>query len=341
MWRSAGRSPRPPAGARLACVVLGGALVAPGPARAASDDASLPFALTYAAPAACIDAASFRARLLSLPVAPGATPPRAPSLVLTIEEKDGRFVGVLRVTHADGGSMERTVASGRCDEVSDALEIIAAVALGLRAPPPRSPQVASPSPSLPLASPPQPPSLPRSRARWRFMGALRAGLVSGAGPDLEVTPSVALGLTLDRDGLLAPSFEIEGAWATSGNVVTSNGVAVITQWAGGAAACPLRVAMGSSFVLRPCLEVMAGVLSGSASGTNVAPGPADVAPWLSLAPLARAEWRWNDVLSMEIEGGPAFELLRDRFFFRPTGTTVYSVPTAGAVGRLGVVVRWP
>jgi hypothetical protein len=311
--------------------------------------------LRYTAPATCVDAPAFREGLLGLPRVPGAAPQGA-TITITITERDGGFTGDLRVEHSDGTTTARRVTSPRCDEVSDALELVAAVALGLDSAP-----LAQPAPrptvhlektgeqkngrpaSLPVAPAPSTPSSPR----WRFTGAVRGALLDGLGPRLEIAPEVALGITLDAAGFFAPSFELSGTWATSGSIETSAGAATLTLWGGAVAACPVRIALGSRFAVRPCAEVSAGVIVGSASGANVVPAPAQTKPRLALTPLVRLDWLVSRWFSLEAEAGPSFELSGDNFFFATTSssnyvnTPVYQLASVGSVTRLGVVVLWP
>jgi hypothetical protein len=304
--------------------------------------------LRYSAPATCVDAATFREGLFALPRLPSA-PSRGATIIITITEGDGRFTGDLRVEHSDGTATARRVTSPRCDDVSDALELIAAVALGLDSTPLARP---SPPPSVHAVEPrghesgrstaspviPAPPAPPPPR--WRFTGALRGALLDGLGPRLEIAPEVALGITLDAQGLLAPSFELSGTWATSGSIATSAGTATLTLWGGAVAACPVRIALGRRFAVRPCAEVSAGVISGSASGANVVSAAA-TEPRVALTPLIRLDWSLSESFSLEAETGPSFELSQDHFFFEPSGTPVYDLPAVGSVTRLGVVVQWP
>jgi hypothetical protein len=317
--------------------------------------------LRYTAPAACVDAPAFREGLLGLPRLPGAAPQGA-TITITITERDGGFIGDLRVEHSDGTTTARQVTSPRCDEVSDALELVAAVALGLDSTPlarpaPRPPahpektggQETGRPVSPPIASSPAvataPPASPSPR--WRFTGAVRGALLDGLGPRLEIAPEVALGVTLDAPGVFAPSFELSGTWATSGSIETSAGAATLTLWGGAVAACPVRIALGSRFAARPCAEVSAGVIAGSASGANVAPAPAQTEPRLALTPLVRLDWLVSRWFSVEAEAGPSFELSGDHFYFATTSsansvqTPVYDLASVGSVTRLGVVVPWP
>jgi hypothetical protein len=295
--------------------------------------------LRYSAPPECIDAATFGAGLRSLPRSSRGGPPREATVVVAIERRGDRFVGGASVRHADGTLTERTVESQRCDEVSEALELVVALAAGLEystAPRATSPRPSAP-PTLPLAPAPSSPSA----ARWRLRGSLRGALLIGAAPSPEVAANVGIGVAHDGPGLFSPVVEISGTWATSGNIVASEGTATLTQWSGALAVCPLRFDLGARFSSRPCVELDAGVLSGSASGPKVVAGSAQTEPWVAAAFLPQVEWSFAEHIAIELEAGPAVEFYRDRFFFNPQQTDVYRVAGGVFLARLGVVAKWP
>jgi hypothetical protein len=329
------RPPRRPRAPWLARALALGVSCASASHAAPGDEA---VHVRYSAPAACVDAAAFRARLLALPVSPGTAQPRGATIVVTITEREAQFEGEITVVHADGTTTARRVSSARCDEVSDALEFVAALALGLDSTPLSRPP---PPPPPPAETSSRPGARPAPSAHWQLLGALRVTLLGGAGPPLELAPDVAVGVALDAPGLLAPWFELSGTWATSGNVVTSSGVAALTLWQGALAACPVRIALGAGFAVRPCAQLSAGAISGSGSGANVVSGPAQTELRVTVAPLARLEWKLHDRFALEGEAGPDFEVSRARFYFAPGGAEVYSAPVVGSITRVGVVFLWP
>jgi hypothetical protein len=323
---------RPPWIARLALV----AVVACAGDAAAADPSLQSLPLDFSAPAACIDAATFRAHLLALPASPHKTePPRAISV--RVVEQQGTFAGELRIAHADGTTTVRQVTSAHCDEITEALEFVAALALGLdhahgaaAAPPPNEPHEAARSEPAPV----------QARPRVRFIGAVYGGLVSNVGPRLDVAPSVAIGVMLDRPGLFAPEVALSGTWAASGAIATSLGSATLTLVDAALAGCPLRLALGAGLALRPCAELELGALTADATAPNLQGPSRQVRPWSAAAALARAEWQVGNYFMVAAEGGAVFPFLYDRFFFTP-GTEVYSVTPVGAAVKLGAAVVLP
>jgi hypothetical protein len=255
---------------------------------------------------------------------------------VALSEAPSGFTGEIRVLSASGGATTRRISAAECDEVEGALELVAAIALGLDTRPAVRPASPPPSPSPEPAPPPAPSRVP---PRWRLGAALRGALLTSVGPRVEFAPDVALQATVEARGLFAPTFELSGTWATSGDLSAPEGTATLTLWAGALTVCPLRLAVGH-FSARPCAEVSAGALVGSAKGPNVEGGSL-TATRMAVAPLARLEWALVDTVGLEAEGGAAFEIDRARFYFEPLGTNVFTSPVAGALGRLGVFVRWP
>jgi hypothetical protein len=299
--------------------------------------------LDYSAPPSCIDATTFRERLEALPASPGST--AAPDAVtIEIVERDETFHGNVVVRHADGTRTSRRVASARCSEVSDALEFVTALALGLDYAPPAAPAPAGPRPS----ESPTPVPVVAEPSHWRFSAGVRGVLISGAGPSFEPGPDVAFGAALDVPRWVAPSFELSGMWTTSGAFATTlnggTGTTKISLAAAAATICPLRIHLAQSFALRPCAEGSFGALFGAGSGTNVTQTTTRE-PWVGLAPLARVEWQLGRRFRLEAESGPDFHVYRDQFYFQRTGSSAvsqaYQSPTVGSITRLGIAVLFP
>jgi hypothetical protein len=296
--------------------------------------------IEWSGPSSCFDAPTFRERLLALSPSDATTPlPQAIAIQLTRD--DHHFRGKIQVTHHDGTTTMRSVDSSDCLEVADALELIAALAIGLERPPgpEKLAEPAPPASAVPLT---QLESAETERKNWRFYAAIRGAVLSGAGPQVELAPQLAIGVTLDTRGWLAPSFEISGIWATSGTLRTGSGAATLTLLSGAATACPTRFALVGAFAARPCLEIAVSWLRGSSVvGVDVVSGPAEVQSWLALGPLGRIEWQPTRSIRVDADAGLSFHLTRPRFFFSPSGENVYQVPAAAIAPRLGVAFLFP
>jgi hypothetical protein len=325
-----------------------------GTREAAADPALLAPPLELSAPSACIDAATFRAHLLALPATPGKTEsPRA--IAVHIEESSGTFVGALRVTHANGTETTREVTSDRCLEVTDALEFVAALALGLEAHVPASASatgvttatkttIATPVPAAPparvearRAPPPSPP------APWQFAAGAYGRVVGIGGPQPLFGAGASVGLVLDRSGPLAPALHLSGTWAGSGAIVTPLGTATMTLVEAALEACPVRLAIGLGFALRPCVAAEAGTLTASARASNLVGAPSQSRFWGAASLLARVEWKIGKHFMFGGEGGAVLPFAYDHFFFTSDilAANVLTVASVGAEAKLGVWVVWP
>ena len=312
---------------------------------AAAEPSSLPaLPLDFSAPAACIDVSTFRAHLAALPPSPHGTElPRA--IRVRVVDREGSFTGELVITHADETTTRREVTSGRCDEVTEALEFVAALALGLEHARANAAPSSTPAPSAPPKTEPSYATestiaAPAPHARVRVLGAVAAGLVSNVAPRAGFAPSVAIGLMLDGPSFFAPEVELSGTRAASGTIETSLGSAKMTLLDAALTACPVRVRLGSAFALRPCAELQIGALSADASASSLSGAKTQVRPWSAAAALARAEWSISASFVVRAEGGAVFPLLYDRFYFTPS-TDVYSVEPLGAVARVGAAIVLP
>jgi hypothetical protein len=248
------------------------------------------------------------------------------------------FTGELQVEHSDGTTTVRQVASTHCDEVTDALEFVAALALGLDARPPAPPPAPEPEPERE----PEPAPVPQ---RWRLFAAAYGGIASAAGPDVEFAPAVALGVMKDGLDLFAPELELSGTWSMSSHFATklSPATSQTTLFDAALSVCPLQLGVGRSGAgpalrLRPCAGLQLGALTAS---TSLAGSTDQVEPWLAAAVLARAEWVFGKHFMLAADGGAAFPILRPDYFFRPSQVSDFHVPAAGGVARLGAAVLWP
>jgi hypothetical protein len=297
--------------------------------------------LHFSAPPGCIDEATFRSHLLALHASAAAiAPPREVTVAIT--QEDGVFTGDVRVVYADGTSTSRTVGAARCDEVSDALGFVTALALGLD----YAPQIPPPKPAEPPPPVAAPVPPPLRGSTWRFSAGARVAVLSAVGPNVEVAPALVFGVELDRAGLLAPSFELSGTGTTSGTIPTVAGEGTLALAGGAVAACPIRLRIGGGLSLRPCLEMGAGAFIGTshASASQAVPeviGSTEARPFLALLPLGRVEWKLARHFVVTADGGPDIPLLHADFYFSPSNIQLYDVKNVGATGRLGVFFVWP
>jgi hypothetical protein len=309
---------------------------------AASDTTLAPrFELT--APAECIDEATFRARLAKLEASrTKREPPRRISIRI-VEEKGGVFAGRLSVEHADGRITARTVAADHCDDVVEALELVAAVALGLEqhavqpTPPPVLPKAVVEAREEGLDRPPAVGQEPR---RWHVTGGAHAGAIGALGRGLAFAPSVSVGTMFDGRGWFAPSLELVGTWAEGTTIATALGSASLRLLDAALSGCPLRISLSDAVALRPCVEFHVGSIRATAAGPTLTGDTTASRPWMATGAFARAEWRVARSLLLDAQAGATFALLQERFYFTPA-TTISELPFVAGTFKVGARFAWP
>lgn len=251
------------------------------------------------------------------------------------EDSSLKYSGQLRRSRAFSDQEGRSVRGATCREVFEALTLIAV--LGLDRAESESPAAETPAPTLwtlteedelVLARDPAPEvlaPLPEDEGP-RFAGSVLAlwGGASKASFDLD------LGLAFDvrwRTELLQPLllFGVYGGRESIGVSGTGAG-ARLERLAAQAVACPVRLPRSSVAGVRPCVDVDAGVLTGS--GVSVGGARGRTAPWLSTGVQLRAEWAVWDALELGAMIGGVVALSRPRFYFLPD-TTAFEAAAGG------------
>jgi hypothetical protein len=263
-------------------------------------------------------------------------------LHVSIEAREGSFVGQLRVADADGGESIREVTAPRCEELVDALAFLSAVTLTLGAEG-TVPPVASP-PSPPPASPAAPSLTPVPSTevphRWRFAVGGEALIAAVLVPSVRVAPEAFLEARRDGAGLLSPTIRLSGTRVTSGqvNAASGSGTASLTLTSASLEVCPVRWQPLASVRLLPCVGVRGGVLEGV--GADVAVHYTENRAWLGADILGRTEWAPLSWLFFDLEGGGSAPILRYRFYFDPN-IPLTETPAFGWFAGAGGGVRLP
>ena len=118
----------------------------------------------------------------------------------------------------------------------------------------------------------------------------------------------------------------------------TGGDATFTLEALGLEACPARWQLASSASLVPCAALQAGSLEGRGQSIT---DPQSARRFSASAGVSvRLEVELARWLVAEVQGGGAATLLRHDFYFAPSDT-VYSVPSVGAFGGVGLGGRFP
>jgi hypothetical protein len=360
--------------ARPGYAVLGLALLL-GKTASAEPSASHAFRLAYDAPTGCPGAESVAAAIQSSSAKahPAADAEPAIDLLAFVTVTEGGFLGVLRIRRPDGTETTRGVPAATCAEAAQAMTLIAAIAVdpdaAVAAPGTTSnpgdldggatPGAAStesvdkePTPAEPEPKPAerkasnQRPVRASSRKRdrpWQLGATAGVGIIGAMAPTLSPDFALGLGAGTTSRTLVSPWVRLSAHLAESAavNSADGNGTARFERLAGRLTGCPLMGQMGlaaSPVVLRPCLLFEAGRLR--ASGSN-APNHKDVSlGWTALGATLRGELVLFGPLTLGLEAGALFPLLRDSFYFDPDRqNVVHQVERAGFLGSLELGLR--
>ena len=346
------------------------ALLAP---EASAQDEPEPLTVDYVAPEGCPAAASFftdissrtrRARAARLGE-------RARVIHVRIVRRGDGHLGTLAIEDTSGTGTAREVAGGACSEVASALALVAALAVDPRAStaphppaetretgappgttatgPTEPPATAASGPATPPAAtvqrepapdraskpptPPRPDGAPR-RTSFAVGAAAEIAMVADAVVSLRIFGD----MDFQREGdILAPSFRIALARSLDRDKRAAIGGATLRWTQGALDGCPLRLAIGSRFALRPCLATTAGILE---AAPDIGAARSRTRPWVTLGAHARAVWAPVDRLAIEAEAGVIAPLYRESFFFEPN-VPVYEAPAVAFAGRFGASLRFP
>jgi hypothetical protein len=333
-----------------------------------------PIRIAFSAPAGCPDVTAFidqvtartpKARL-------AAEGERARTFKIVVTQEGRRARGSLAIEAPPERPSTREVTGEQCAEVISALSLITALAVDPRASTapteslvrasalpsaPASARTAQPGPPLPpyVLLPPSAveltalplPALPTPSASARPVWApgphvavaLDATGEGAIAPDL--TPGGQLGAELRWDvpgSIVAPSLRVSALVVPSGEVHRGPAFAQFTWIAGRIEGCPLTFTLSAELAVSPCVIVDGGVLRAQ-GGKRHAATTTRVRPWIAPGLLGRLQWRLVGPLSLELEAGATFPLVRDTFYVAPD-FILQGTPAAGALAAGGVSVRF-
>jgi len=319
----------------FAAVLLASGAAAAGPALGAQ------WLIGYEVVAGCPQESAFRTaveRRLSRPVLATLAGQR---LAVTIQgDVDGSraLLGRLAVTDADGLTSTRAVQASSCEELVEALSLVAALSAEAAA-------VGDSSNASPLSGPPLEPGAvlaatavdraptagvtPPSDA-LRLAPTLFVLMQSAATPEPALGIGFGLSVAWPRLGGWAPWLQLGGYQLHGGEEETSrNGVqAEFELLAAQAVACPLRWPAREVWSLQPCAELELGRLVGRGRGSAVAQPKSRSTWWGSTGLALRGEVAPWGPLRLAAAFGATLPLSRHEFFFAPD-IVAFRVPALG------------
>jgi hypothetical protein len=325
--------------------------------------------LVYASGEACPDRAAFEGRVRARTTRASFGEAGASGRIFEVELAGGPSPhGSFAVWRKGVVQGTRQVSAETCSDVADALALAVALAIDPTTPlaaPPAAPQGAAPGtpsagvPASPPASPAPPtraaafpsraappPSLAAERPSSRsgslphtvfFAADLAAA--TGIAPGTLVAFSPRLGWRLPGSSIVAPSFDVSFARASTGTLSVPEGEASFAWTVGRADACILGWPPASAARLAACARLEGGQLRAAGLGSQVTDPQAHDRPWLAAGPLLRAEWALLRPLFLTADAASMVHVTDDRFYFVQQ-TTVRAVPLLGLEASLGLGVHF-
>ena len=291
--------------------------------------------------------------------------------VVRVSEEEGHAVGRLGLGAGHEAS-ERQVTGKTCADVVSALALITALAIDPSAStaparraesPPAAPPETNPLPAALGVSDASSRPTPGNASSNKAARDATTHSMEGAGVRGQIASGFTSGaLTLFGGSLYGEvGFAGAGAWAPSvraslvaaasaavrPTTTETTGAAYFTMLAGRLGICPLRVRMGDSLALRPCVSAEVGRLKGSGQEGGFVTRPEDQSILrLAVGETAEFELKLGGAAYLELELGMFEPVSRRRFVFTRTGaqadTVVVAVtPALEGLAGLGVGVHFP
>ncbi len=256
-----------------------------------------------------------------------------------IAATSGGSQGTLRVTDAQPSTLERSVKATSCEQVVDALALVASLSvdpeasLAPRAQPKPAPATAPQT--VPATSPATAPPPRRPRSESVSATRLSLGLTltgrAGIAPQLAWAPRLSLGLSFRSLSGHAWGLALS-ATQVRGNAALDIGQADFTWSLARLELFPVRATYGH-WRLEPAAFVEGGQLR--ARGIAVSPAAEVRRPALWVGALGRLSFLAFDLLWFALEAGASASLLRDRFYLFENAT-IFRVPAIAGYAGAGV-----
>jgi hypothetical protein len=305
--------------------LLAGSIALAGLAANAYANEPVQFVVEYAAPAECGDEGGFvsrisgRTRRARLGAGPGAT-----ALDVHVERQADQLAGRIRIVSPDGDERVRNLRAEGCEEVVDALALIAALALDPEASDQLRPEPERAEPPA-LEAPPTVvvPSRPTA-LDWSFGVGARVVALDSVLPGTE--PGFGLWIDAASAGqTLAPSLRLL-LRRTTGSARGGDGSAQLVLTTGVMSVCPLRVPERGPIAGRACAGLAIGLLSAEGRGVDLPRRPTRL--WFAPELGGRIEWRFAGPLELALDAGAQLPLRRPAYSFE-SGERVFEVPQLG------------
>jgi hypothetical protein len=226
---------------------------------------------------------------------------------------NGAFHGTVSVRANGRVFPARTVGGERCEQVSEALALIAELAIDRLPKPDPPPSIAAHAiaPAAAMRTAIHPLGL---EPTWHVSAGVHGAASFGRAPSWR--PSVPPFVELARDPL---SLRASLLWSYAHGTELR-----VTQLAAKIDVCPFHFVI-DDFEADPCATLEIGAIRGSSEQANVG-------LWLAPGLTARGRWRFAHPFFAEVEAGASFPILRPRFLLEPEQTLWHAAPIAFSAG---------
>ncbi len=292
----------------------------------------VPVAIEYQAPAACPADAEFWKAFASRATHAVRSEHGYWTLDARVEPARGGFSGTLRILRGAETTLVRSLVDESCADLVTALAIVGAITVESTHP--------APLPDAPIDVPP--PRIEPGRV------SLRTGLDSEATSFLSPSASLGLAAFVDVEqptGILTLRARVGVHYAANLPVHVGSGVqsasALVTGVFGRFELGGLRLRFARVLALR--LAALADVGALVVEGRGSTNAQTATAPFFDVGAIARLAWE-TPVFFVEAGVGGVVLVYRARFLFplddQPGSVVAFDVPVAGAIGEVGVGVRF-
>jgi hypothetical protein len=315
--------------------------------------------IEYTAPAGCPDAAAFMRSLQARTAhfRQVAADEQTRVFVVRVDAQGSAFSGRLEVHSPDGSTSVRSVDAAVCDEVSDALALMTALAIDPNAltsgtssqssvePTPEPPTVSTPKRPPPrsagtVAAGPVP-AAQKASAPWRWSAGLLGHMTFELSPSSGYGGSLFVDAEAPLSSALGPAVRA-GIFVTQSDVQRTTSTAARFQWAAlSVEGCPIRLSADAlRLAIHPCLAFRVGVIH--AEGLRISLPKQTYNAWSDVGPTLRMRAAATPRLLLEAQAGLVLPLHRPTFEVLDMGspTTVYRVPQLGGLAAIGIAFRF-
>jgi hypothetical protein len=310
--------------------------------------------IEYVAPARCPDATAFMRSLEARTTRFRQAGPdeQTRRFFVRVTEVGSSYAGSLEISSPDGSTSVRSVDAAVCEEVSEALALMTALAIdpdaltsGTKAAP-KSPIEPAPEPATAAAPKPSPrlvadvagrppPSAQSASRPWRWSAGVlghttfEISPAPGYGGDLFVEAEAPVG------SALGPAARI-GIFLNQSDLQLPTGAAARFQWATlSVEGCPVRLGLAAlRTTVYPCVASRLGLLR--SEGRRISQPERTDSVWSDVGPVVRLRLSATARLLLEADTGLMLPLHRPTFEILDMGspTTAHTVPRLG--GWVGV-----